>query len=95
MRAIKNKMQHARLGLVVTKKGNAKAVRRNRIKRIVRETFRHHQANLGRYDIVVQVMGPMDDAKLKYRVEELLESLAKDPSEESEASEEIRTNRAK
>ena len=92
MRAIKNKMQHARLGLVVTKKGNAKAVRRNRIKRIVRETFRHHQANLGRYDIVLQVMGPMDDARLRYQIEELLKAVANDPSEESE---EVRTIQSK
>ncbi len=92
MRAIKNKLQHARLGLVVTKKGNAKAVRRNRIKRIVRETFRHHQVNLGRYDIVLQVMGPMDDVKLRYLVEELLKAVAKDPSEESE---EVRTIQSK
>ena len=92
MRAIKNKLQHARLGLVVTKKGNAKAVRRNRIKRIVRETFRHHQANLGRYDIVLQVMGPMDDVKLRYQVEELLKAVAKDASEESD---EVRTIQSK
>ena len=44
--------QGARLGITVTRKvGNA--VRRNRIKRLVREWFRHCGAELGARDIVV------------------------------------------
>ena len=39
-------MPSARLGLIVPKKGNPKAVRRNRIKRIVRDSFRRHYARL-------------------------------------------------
>ncbi len=42
----------ARLGITVTRKvGNA--VRRNRIKRLVREWFRRAQPALGAYDVVV------------------------------------------
>ena len=57
-------MRSARLGLVVTKKGNPKAVRRNRIKRLIREQFRTRAASLPDVDIVVQVFGEVDDAKL-------------------------------
>jgi len=43
----------ARLGLAISKKHCRKATARNRIKRIVRESFRHHQAGLGNIDVVV------------------------------------------
>jgi len=43
----------ARLGLAISKKHCRKATARNRIKRIVRESFRHHQADLGNLDVVV------------------------------------------
>jgi ribonuclease P protein component len=43
----------ARLGLAISKKHCRKATARNRIKRIVRESFRHHQADLGNVDVVV------------------------------------------
>lgn len=43
----------ARLGLAIAKKHCRKASSRNRIKRIVRESFRHHQADLYGIDLVV------------------------------------------
>ncbi len=49
----KNGEQHGRLGLAVSKKNCRLACRRNRIKRIIRESFRHHQASLVGIDIVV------------------------------------------
>lgn len=48
-----NQQDHTRLGLVITKKGTKRAVDRNRIKRIVRESFRLNQHRLGMLDIVV------------------------------------------
>ena len=42
-----------RLGLAIAKKHCKQATARNRIKRIVRESFRHHQALLAGLDIVV------------------------------------------
>ncbi len=42
----------ARLGITVTRKVG-KAVRRNRIKRLVREWFRVHSRELGALDVVV------------------------------------------
>lgn len=42
-----------RLGLAIAKRRAARAVDRNRIKRIVRESFRHHAPHLPALDIVV------------------------------------------
>ncbi|WP_456417870.1 ribonuclease P protein component [Thiolapillus sp.] len=48
--------QHpARLGLAVAKKHVRRAVDRNRIKRLLRESFRHHQQQLQGLDLVVLV----------------------------------------
>lgn len=43
----------ARMGLAVAKKNIKLAVRRNRFKRIVRESFRQHKVQLAGLDIVV------------------------------------------
>ena len=43
----------ARIGLAISKKHCRKATARNKIKRIVRESFRQHQAMLSGLDIVV------------------------------------------
>lgn len=45
----------ARLGLVVAKKHARLAVQRNRLKRLLRESFRHHKAELTGLDIVALV----------------------------------------
>jgi ribonuclease P protein component len=50
--AIKNDLDHSRLGLAIAKKSIRKAVHRNLIKRTVREHFRL-QEHLGSMDIVV------------------------------------------
>jgi ribonuclease P protein component len=44
----------ARLGLLVTRKHAADAVRRNRIKRCIREAFRLEQERLGALDVLVR-----------------------------------------
>jgi ribonuclease P protein component len=48
-----NKLQRARLGLAVSKKNCRNATGRNRLKRIVRESFRKHRGKLAGNDIVV------------------------------------------
>lgn len=50
--ARKNDLDHARLGLAISKKSSKKAVDRNRIKRKFRESFRTHQVNLPNVDII-------------------------------------------
>ena len=42
-----------RLGLAIARKHAKAAVARNRLKRLVRESFRHHQQDLGTLDLVV------------------------------------------
>lgn len=48
-----NHLTYPRLGLAISRKVAKSAVVRNRIKRIVRENFRHHQQQLGNLDYVV------------------------------------------
>ena len=48
-----NEQQMPRLGLAITKKHCKQATARNRIKRVVRESFRQHGALLAGLDIVV------------------------------------------
>lgn len=45
----------ARLGLVVPKRLARRAVLRNRIKRLARETFRHRRDSLGGFDLVLKL----------------------------------------
>ena len=53
--AIKNSINIARLGLAVPKKNISSAVERNRIKRIIRESFRSQKNRLKGRDVVVFV----------------------------------------
>jgi ribonuclease P protein component len=48
-----NKDEMARLGLAISKKNCRKATARNRIKRVIRESFRQHQDELRGIDIVI------------------------------------------
>jgi len=69
----KNELDKSRLGLAISKKQCKKATARNRLKRIIRESFRHHQAALEGLDIVV--MNKMSAAH--ERNDTLVESLEK------------------
>ena len=51
--AIDNTRAHSRIGVIVGKKNVAKAVQRNRIKRLLRTSFRLNQDLLGSVDIVI------------------------------------------
>ncbi|ODS24453.1 ribonuclease P protein component [Candidatus Endobugula sertula] len=48
-----NKLSYARLGLIIAKKHIRLAVQRNRIKRLIRESFRQQQRNLVGIDAIV------------------------------------------
>ncbi len=51
--ACANTQKHPRLGLAIAKRQVRSAVARNRIKRVIRESFRRHQSLLPALDIVV------------------------------------------
>lgn len=53
-----NQLEHARLGVVVGKKVARRAVARNYMKRVMRETFRRHQPEIANLDIVARVHKP-------------------------------------
>ena len=57
IRHLDNQHGHARLGIAVSKKRVKHAVKRNRIKRIVRETFRKNCLKLPSKDYVVSYKG--------------------------------------
>ena len=56
----RNPDQNNRLGLAIAKKRVKHAVQRNRIKRLVRESFRLNQHQLPHIDIVVMVKSGID-----------------------------------
>ena len=52
---ISNELGHYRLGVTITARG--RAADRNRIKRKLREWFRHHEKELGSFDYNVVISG--------------------------------------
>ncbi|BFI97563.1 MAG: ribonuclease P protein component [Rhodanobacter sp.] len=48
-----NGLPHARLGLAISKRASKLAVERNRLKRLLRESFRRQRAHLPPVDVVV------------------------------------------
>lgn len=53
-----NDLGHARLGITVSRRVSPKAVIRNRVKRVVRESFRLQQEQLKGLDVVVVARPP-------------------------------------
>jgi ribonuclease P protein component len=81
--ATPNPFHHPRLGLAISRKVARNAVVRNRVKRVIRESFRHWQDRLGSVDIVVLgrvgVAGPSGrrlDAALEKLWIQLIEACA-------------------
>ena len=68
--AVDNNTELARLGLVVPKKNISKAVERNKIKRLIRESFRLRKERLKGKDVVVFVKKQFDIKQVK--IEQML-----------------------
>ena len=60
--ARENGLDHPRIGMVIGKKSVKLSVERNRLKRLIRESFRLHQESLGGWDIVVVARKGMSDS---------------------------------
>jgi ribonuclease P protein component len=52
---VKNSLLHARIGILISKQQVKQAVDRNRLRRIVRESFREHKNTLPALDMIVIV----------------------------------------
>ena len=70
MLARNNSLDYARLGLVTSKKKAKRAVDRNLVKRLARETFRLHQHQLGGLDVLVLLCSlPKEDDRIQLRAQ--------------------------
>jgi ribonuclease P protein component len=75
-----NDLDHPRLGLVIGKKSVKLSVERNRLKRLMRESFRQHQDNLVGWDIVVVArkgLGDIENPELIQHFGKLWKRLAR------------------
>jgi ribonuclease P protein component len=66
-----------RLGLVVAKKLAKRAVQRNLVKRLGRDVFRHAQASLPSYDLVLRLSAKLDDVTKRGMREEMIDLLGR------------------
>lgn len=76
----RNGLDHPRVGLVIAKKNVKLAVHRNRIKRVIRETFRLNQDDLSGLDIVVLArrgLGDLDNPALHQLIQKQWQRLRK------------------
>tara|TARA_R110000772_G_scaffold26389_11_gene68090 strand:+ start:7038 stop:7448 length:411 start_codon:yes stop_codon:yes gene_type:complete len=67
-----------RLGIIVAKKHIKTAVQRNRLKRIIRESFRLRQAEFGTIDLVVLArhgLDQLDNREVQVQMNKLLDEL--------------------
>lgn len=80
MLAIPNHLGHPRLGMAISRKNIKHAVKRNLIKRQLRESFRQHQAIIGHFDVVVVARAGADGLnrqELRAQIDECWQKIAK------------------
>ena len=78
--AIPNTEQHPRMGLTVAKRFVKRANQRNRIKRVIRDSFRLNQHDIPHLDIVVRVRNgvmEMENAEINKLIEKLWRKLSR------------------
>lgn len=70
----------SRLGIIVARKHVKRATDRNRIKRLVRESFRHRQDGIPKLDVVVLArpgIGTLDNQQLFQQLDRLWSKLSR------------------
>ena len=75
-----NGLNHPRIGLVIAKKNIRHAVQRNRVKRIIRESFRLRQHQLPAIDMIILAragLGELCNTELSLEINKLLDRLLK------------------
>ncbi|GAB3395623.1 ribonuclease P protein component [Azotobacter armeniacus] len=75
-----NDLEHPRLGLVIGKKSVKLSVGRNRLKRLIRDSFRLNQDSLAGWDIVVVArkgLGELENAEVTQQFGKLWKRLAR------------------
>ncbi|UVE17819.1 ribonuclease P protein component [Pseudomonas sp. LS44] len=75
-----NDLAHPRLGLVIGKKSVKLSVERNRLKRVIRNSFRINQDSLVGWDIVIVArkgLGDLDNSELSQQFGKLWKRLAR------------------
>jgi ribonuclease P protein component len=73
-------MDSGRLGVIVAKKNVGKAVQRNRIKRLIRETFRIRKCDLKQADLVVMArkgLQTVENNQCQTYIHELMDEIKK------------------
>lgn len=65
-----------RLGMIVGRRQLSRAVDRNRVKRVVRESFRRARCRLPELDIVIQLVRPVTNQDLNGALDGIWERLA-------------------
>ncbi|WP_090570137.1 ribonuclease P protein component [Nitrosomonas sp. Nm33] len=71
-------LNHPRLGLIIAKKLERHAIRRNRLKRFLREVFRKHQQELDKMDCVFRLqrsLTQIDSIRIRQEAEMLIHKL--------------------
>ena len=71
---------HSRLGIIVARKHVRRAIDRNRIKRLVRESFRHRQHEIPDLDVIVLArpgIGTLDNQQLYQQLDRLWGKLSR------------------
>ena len=74
-----NKVGTPRIGLVVAKKLAKRAVVRNLVKRLGRDVFRHAQASLPHYDLVLRLSTKLDNVTRRAMRDEMIGLLGRLP----------------
>jgi ribonuclease P protein component len=80
LRAQANAVACARLGIIAGRKSAARAVDRNRGKRIIREVFRAARPGLGLYDVTIQLRNDLraeTNDSVRAELRKLLDALAR------------------